>query len=169
MAPQPVGDHPGLEDQSLGSGYRDNGGFNTHDLHDLAGLNDQESRTNGLGIDTPLSRGAAIATNHGDDGRLNADNTLAPSASRRSRDEERGHSTPDTPRTKTGIGGRSSGTLRTCGKCNESLTGQFVRALGGTFHLECFKCRVSKLSVQIAAAKRRCRTVESSSRQNSSL
>ncbi|KAH8692000.1 putative Rho GTPase activator [Talaromyces proteolyticus] len=29
---------------------------------------------------------------------------------------------------------------RTCRKCGEPLTGQFVRALGGTFHLECFKC-----------------------------
>lgn len=31
---------------------------------------------------------------------------------------------------------------RTCKKCGEPLTGQFVRALNGTFHLECFKCRV---------------------------
>jgi hypothetical protein len=36
-------------------------------------------------------------------------------------------------------------TSRLCRKCNESLTGQFVRALGGTFHLECFKCNVSLL------------------------
>lgn len=28
----------------------------------------------------------------------------------------------------------------TCNKCGEPLTGQFVRALAGTFHLECFKC-----------------------------
>lgn len=32
---------------------------------------------------------------------------------------------------------------RVCKKCGESLTGQFVRALGATFHLECFKCEVS--------------------------
>ena len=36
----------------------------------------------------------------------------------------------------------SNSTLRVCKKCGETLTGQFVRALGGTFHLECFKCRV---------------------------
>jgi hypothetical protein len=36
-----------------------------------------------------------------------------------------------------------SGQLRICKKCGEPLTGQFVRALGGTFHLECFRCRVS--------------------------
>ncbi|KAL3497141.1 hypothetical protein BJX62DRAFT_3643 [Aspergillus germanicus] len=29
---------------------------------------------------------------------------------------------------------------RICKKCNEPLTGQFVRALQATYHLECFKC-----------------------------
>ncbi|KAL2262853.1 hypothetical protein VTK26DRAFT_9240 [Humicola hyalothermophila] len=39
-------------------------------------------------------------------------------------------------------GSRSaSGQVRTCKKCGEALTGQFVRALDGTFHLDCFKCR----------------------------
>ena len=36
----------------------------------------------------------------------------------------------------------SSGQLRICKACEEPLEGQFVRALGGTFHLACFKCRV---------------------------
>ncbi|KAK3934794.1 hypothetical protein QBC46DRAFT_70117 [Diplogelasinospora grovesii] len=35
----------------------------------------------------------------------------------------------------------TSGQVRVCKKCGESLTGQFVRALDGTFHLDCFKCR----------------------------
>lgn len=35
-----------------------------------------------------------------------------------------------------------SGSQRLCKKCGEPLTGQFVRALDGTFHLDCFKCRV---------------------------
>ncbi|KAI1345126.1 rho-type GTPase-activating protein [Xylariaceae sp. FL0016] len=38
-------------------------------------------------------------------------------------------------------GRTASGSLRTCAKCGEPLTGQFVRALDGTFHLDCFKCR----------------------------
>ncbi|KAK4158139.1 hypothetical protein C8A00DRAFT_28850 [Chaetomidium leptoderma] len=39
-------------------------------------------------------------------------------------------------------GSRSaSGQVRACKKCGEPLTGQFVRALDGTFHLDCFKCR----------------------------
>ncbi|KAI1208830.1 RhoGAP-domain-containing protein [Annulohypoxylon truncatum] len=41
-----------------------------------------------------------------------------------------------------GRGGRTaSGHMRVCAKCGESLTGQFVRALEGTYHLDCFKCR----------------------------
>ncbi|KAK6584824.1 hypothetical protein PZA11_003048 [Diplocarpon coronariae] len=34
-----------------------------------------------------------------------------------------------------------SGQLRLCKKCGEPLTGQFVRALEGTWHLDCFRCR----------------------------
>ena len=37
---------------------------------------------------------------------------------------------------------RPSGQQRICGKCQRHLTGQFVRALGDTFHLECFTCNV---------------------------
>ncbi|OCK88488.1 rho-type GTPase-activating protein-like protein [Cenococcum geophilum 1.58] len=45
------------------------------------------------------------------------------------------------PRDKSKSSGsrRPSGS-RMCGKCGESLTGQFVRALGDTYHLECFTC-----------------------------
>lgn len=37
---------------------------------------------------------------------------------------------------------------RTCGKCGNHLTGQFVRALGGTYHLECFTCHVSSSGLE---------------------
>ncbi|KAI0124681.1 rho-type GTPase-activating protein 1 [Xylariales sp. AK1849] len=40
-----------------------------------------------------------------------------------------------------GRGRTTSGQLRICKKCGEPLAGQFVRALDGTFHLDCFKCR----------------------------
>lgn len=41
----------------------------------------------------------------------------------------------------SGSNGKSSESrVRQCKKCGEALTGQFVRALGGTFHLDCFKC-----------------------------
>lgn len=39
-------------------------------------------------------------------------------------------------------GRRPSGQQRSCGKCQMHLTGQFVRALGDTYHLECFTCHV---------------------------
>lgn len=54
-----------------------------------------------------------------------------------SRDEPalRNHSRP-------GGGSGTKSPSRICKKCGESLTGQFVRALGGTFHLECFRCEV---------------------------
>lgn len=35
----------------------------------------------------------------------------------------------------------SNGNPRLCGKCGQQLLGQFVRALGDTFHLECFTCQ----------------------------
>ncbi|KAH8885186.1 RhoGAP-domain-containing protein [Thozetella sp. PMI_491] len=50
------------------------------------------------------------------------------------RSEERNRSRPRTNRS-------ASGPARLCKKCGEPLTGQFVRALDGTFHLDCFKCR----------------------------
>ena len=58
---------------------------------------------------------------------------------KRSTDKNR---TQDRSRSRTGSGGgkSSGGQQRICKKCGESLTGQFVRALGGTFHLDCFKC-----------------------------
>lgn len=46
-------------------------------------------------------------------------------------------------RSRNRNGRTASGQLRICKKCGEPLTGQFVRALGGTFHLDCFRCRVS--------------------------
>lgn len=46
-------------------------------------------------------------------------------------------------RSRTRNGRTGSGQIRICKKCGEPLTGQFVRALGGTYHLECFRCRVS--------------------------
>jgi hypothetical protein len=42
-----------------------------------------------------------------------------------------------------------------CGKCGEGLTGQFVRALGDTYHLECFTCHVSLPRKSAAIARSR--------------
>ena len=42
-------------------------------------------------------------------------------------------------------------TGKICGKCGEGLTGQFVRALGDTYHLECFTCHVSRALSSVSA------------------
>ncbi|KAF8544101.1 hypothetical protein BDD12DRAFT_915553 [Trichophaea hybrida] len=41
----------------------------------------------------------------------------------------------------TGLSAISPRQTRICIKCQGHLTGQFVRALGGTYHLDCFKCQ----------------------------
>jgi hypothetical protein len=54
-------------------------------------------------------------------------------------------------RERSGTRRKGSGQLRVCKKCGEPLTGQFVRAISGTFHLDCFKCRVSSLMLSPSA------------------
>lgn len=75
--------------------------------------------------------------------------TASPAGSTSGRDRDRdgdSHSHHKTSeernRSRTRNGRTASGQMRMCKKCGEPLTGQFVRALGGTFHLDCFKCRV---------------------------
>lgn len=67
-----------------------------------------------------------------------------PPSNRDGREQNQSQSPATRDRSKTGGSRRPSGS-RICGKCGESLTGQFVRALGDTFHLECFTCHVSAL------------------------
>lgn len=74
--------------------------------------------------------------------RPNPDLPRDPSDLVRDLDNMEDRRTPDrglTPRSKSG---RSTSGHRVCKKCNLQLTGQFVRALDGTFHLDCFRCRV---------------------------
>ncbi|CAG8900543.1 unnamed protein product [Penicillium salamii] len=58
--------------------------------------------------------------------------------------DQAGYRDRSAPRDRSRVHGRQNkspgGSSRLCQKCGEPLTGQFVRALGGTFHLECFKC-----------------------------
>lgn len=68
-----------------------------------------------------------------------------PPPPRRDTDGSGGTSTPEpgqTPRERTREKGRRPSGQRICGKCQRHLTGQFVRALGDTYHLECFTCHV---------------------------
>ncbi|KFG86890.1 putative GTPase-activating protein of the rho/rac family (LRG1 protein) [Metarhizium anisopliae] len=56
-------------------------------------------------------------------------------------DEPQPRKSGERNRSRQRNGRTASGQLRICKKCGEPLTGQFVRALDGTFHLDCFKCR----------------------------
>ncbi|KAL9068406.1 MAG: hypothetical protein Q9157_006516, partial [Trypethelium eluteriae] len=59
---------------------------------------------------------------------------------RRARNDNSPRSPAGRERSRTHGGRRGSSNQRICGKCQEPLTGQFVRALENTYHLECFTC-----------------------------
>ena len=66
----------------------------------------------------------------------------------------------------------SSGAM--CGACGKPVKGQYVRAMGKIYHLECFKCRVSPAVVALSVRshidrKSPCRTAIKWLRPNSSL
>ncbi|KAI1003960.1 Rho-type GTPase-activating protein 1 [Podosphaera aphanis] len=65
-----------------------------------------------------------------------------PSSARgRARDSSRPKSSGEQNSSRNRNGRTPSRHIRVCKKCGEALTGQFVRALSGTFHLDCFRCR----------------------------
>lgn len=91
----------------------------------------------------PINGGAPFPLNGGNAG-VQFERDRRPSADDRSgRSREHRAESPGGTRSRSRT---KTGTQRICKKCNEPLTGQFVRALGGTFHLDCFKCRVSPLT-----------------------
>lgn len=107
-------------------------------------------------FDSPHSRSSARngPVNNGMDGIQNPDgrssrmlDTNPPSATDPSSPLDRSdYWERSTPRDRSRPTGRSNtkspGSQRLCKKCDEPLTGQFVRALNATYHLECFKCEV---------------------------
>ena len=81
-----------------------------------------------------------------DDDRSNGTLPLSPSDGRNGRETEVSQDIPVRVRSRTdgSTGGNTSGgASRLCTKCGESLSGKYVRALKGTFHLACFMCQVS--------------------------
>lgn len=47
-------------------------------------------------------------------------------------------------RSRSNTGDKPS--AQVCAKCDLPMTGQFVRALGAVFHLDCFRCQVSRIT-----------------------
>ena len=81
-----------------------------------------------------------------DDQNTNGNLPPSPVEGREGRDRNRNNTfVRERSRTNGHSEAHPSGTMRICTKCGEPLLGQFVRALDGMFHLQCFKCRVSAL------------------------
>lgn len=77
---------------------------------------------------------------------LNGGQPQFPGDGRSGREREISQDLPlrERSRKEGSTGGDTAGSQRgSCTHCGQSLKKQFVRALGGTYHLECFMCRVS--------------------------
>lgn len=146
MSPQLEG-RPAM-DRRVGDTAFNNRGIQRQQQDMDASQYPQSGRTNGYGsVDTSKQRFMAPQPPPGP-GDIRTLNGGMPRASVDERNGRSRDATQDIPirersRNNGTPGAKSHGTPRLCKKCGESLTGQFVRALGGTFHLECFRCRVS--------------------------
>jgi len=117
MGTQPEGGPPGERRNYGGNTYSDDGNRYHQSDHDLPRPNGAFTSENRVG--------SPAGSSGGRDREMDSTKTNG----------ERNRSRNRSART-------TSGQTRLCKKCEEPLTGQFVRALGGTFHLDCFRCRV---------------------------
>ena len=81
-------------------------------------------------------------TERGPTVRQRSSDNVAPPNTEAEDKREAGHNASRKSRGNGSTGGKTSAGLKYCGTCGDTLTGQFVRALGGTYHLNCFRCRV---------------------------
>ncbi|KAM0787658.1 hypothetical protein ACM66B_003722 [Microbotryomycetes sp. NB124-2] len=103
----------------------------------------------------PPSVSGHSANSHGTQSNLHSDAHASPSdysfdghRSDRERDRDRDRAARDRDRPPPSSKRRegrssepSSRSAQTCAKCREPMVGQFVRALGAVYHLDCFKCQ----------------------------
>lgn len=129
MGPQSEGGPSGGGRSFGAQAYSDDAGRYTSD-RDVNMLDDQLPRPNGAFASANM--GAASP----------AGSTGSPRDRERDADTPKSSGERNRSRSRTRSGKTGSGQLRVCKKCGDPLTGQFVRALGGTFHLDCFRCRV---------------------------
>ncbi len=170
MGPQSEG-RPSTDRRPGDIGYNNRGAYRQQSSEDNQDL--QLQRTNGYGqADTPKQRFMGPPPATGDTRSPNGSLPHTPVDGHNGRSRDRTQDLPVRERSRpNGVpGGKSSGALRICKKCGEALTGQFVRALGGTFHLDCFRCRVGNSSPLLKAdADAGFRTVQTLSPPSSSL
>jgi hypothetical protein len=69
-------------------------------------------------------------------------NHLSPAIQDRSRTSLDDLSEAESRQRSKSKGRKPSAQTRICGTCQRQLMGQFLRALGGTYHLDCFRCHV---------------------------
>lgn len=124
MGPQSEGGPPG-DGRNYGGQTHNEDGRRYQSDRDVNMIDEQLPRPNG-----------AFASDH----MLAASPTGSASGKDRDGGSQKNSGERNRSRTRNGRGG--SGQMRICKKCGEPLIAQFVRALGGTFHLDCFKCRV---------------------------
>lgn len=150
MGPQSEG-RPSADDRSRGQSWHADDERRYQADRDI-GMQDYGGQTNvedgrryQTGKDTQIQEASLPRPNgaFGEENRLTASPVGSASGRERGRDGDLAKTSEEysRPKPKARAG---SGQLRLCKKCGEPLTGQFVRALGGTFHLDCFRCRVSE-------------------------
>lgn len=147
MSPQSE-DRPSTDRRPADGAYNSRGGYLQQQGYDDSQYQQQNGQPNGYGQEDS-SRQRFMAPPPGpSDSR--SPNGSSPADGRNGRSRDATQELPVRERSRNNGahgGGKSSHSgPRLCKKCGESLTGQFVRALGGTFHLDCFRCRVSKSS-----------------------
>lgn len=143
MSPQSEG-RPSTDRRPGDGAYNSRGGYRQPSQNIEDTQYRQAGPSNEYGqADAPKQRfmGPPLAT--GETRSPNGSSNHSPVDGRNGRSKDMTQDLPVRERSRTnGASGGKSHTLRLCQKCTEPLTGQFVRALGGTFHLECFECRV---------------------------
>ncbi|KAL9099291.1 MAG: hypothetical protein Q9163_005188 [Psora crenata] len=121
-------------------GYEYRGGYRQHNIGNLQPANPSHpGRTNGFGAaDVTRQR-----TGSSSGAPTQASNGVSPpnKDARNGRDPNQTQNLPARERSRANGAPSGKSGSRICKKCDQSLTGQFVRALGGTYHLECFLCR----------------------------
>lgn len=151
MSPQSEG-RPSTDRRPGDGAYNTRGGYRQPGQN-MEDVYRQTGQANGYAsADAPKPRYMGPPLAPGDTRSPNGSSNHSPVDGRNGRSKESTQDLPVRERSRTnGQPGGKSHTLRLCQKCSEPLTGQFVRALGGTFHLECFKCRVCPICCVLCA------------------
>ncbi|KAL8882215.1 MAG: hypothetical protein Q9198_000749 [Flavoplaca austrocitrina] len=126
---------PSTERRRADAGYNNKGPYR-QPPHDSNNQYSQPSNNAYHASSTPRTRHAGGSEEQLSNGNLSDSST----GGRYGRDKDRifTNNIPIRERSRTN---GSTGQKRICDKCGDPLLGQFVRAMSGMFHLECFMCR----------------------------